>query len=397
MAETTQKPSQLYLYLIILAASGFVTSFGAHIVATNLPVYAEAVGVGAFVIGLLIGVYDFAELFAKPVAGFVADRRGMKLTLLVGLCVFIVGSLLFLAVNPKLLLLVRFVQGLGAAALSTVSISLVAKYFSNGGRGKAFGIYNSIKGAGYVISPALGGFIAHAYGFSAIFIVSAGVGIFALLLALLLPADSAKGEKPEDDDDDLSLKDFFAIFKESRLLPIYAVIVINMFMVGILFGFLPVYLYGIGYTPIESGSVVSVVTLSYLLFQPVAGYLADRFDIRITVMVGLLLAALSVVSITFTSGPVLILIGIAAGIGIGTVWTNSDALVSSMVDQTRLGAGMGAAQSFKELGDMLGPVLIGLLTQFYGVRVGFVSCGALAIGSVMIFLYAYSGRHLTDP
>jgi len=32
------------------------------------------VGVGAFVIGLLIAVYDFAELFAKPLAGFIADR-----------------------------------------------------------------------------------------------------------------------------------------------------------------------------------------------------------------------------------------------------------------------------------------------------------------------------------
>lgn len=69
-----------YWYLIILALCGFVTSFGAHIVATNLPAYAQTVGVGAFMIGLLIGVYDFAELFAKPVAGFIAGRRGMKLS-----------------------------------------------------------------------------------------------------------------------------------------------------------------------------------------------------------------------------------------------------------------------------------------------------------------------------
>ena len=182
-----------YWYLLILALSGFVTSFGAHIVATNLPVYAEAVGVGAFVIGLLIGVYDFAELFAKPFADFVADRRGMKLTLLVRLGIFIAGSLLFLAVSPSLLLLIRFIRGLGAAAFSTVSISLVAKYFKEG-RGKAFGIYNAVKGAGYVISPALGGFLAHAYGFSSIFIVSAGVGVFALLLALFLLPISKKAK-----------------------------------------------------------------------------------------------------------------------------------------------------------------------------------------------------------
>jgi len=48
----------------------------AHIVATNLPSYAEVAGVGALMIGVLLAAYDLAELFAKPLAGFVADRQG---------------------------------------------------------------------------------------------------------------------------------------------------------------------------------------------------------------------------------------------------------------------------------------------------------------------------------
>ncbi len=381
-----------YGILLILALCGFVTSFGAHIVATNLPPYAQAIGVGAFVIGLLIAVYDFAELFAKPIAGFIADRSGMKLTLLVGLGVFILGSLLFLVISPKLLLLVRFVQGLGAAALSTVSITLVAKYFETG-RGKAFGIYNAIKGAGYVIAPALGGFLISGFGFAMIFIVSAGVGVVAFLLSLLLPRDEEKSGGLEDDDDDLSLRQFFLIFKEPRLLPTYAVIVVNMFMVGILFGFLPVYLHGIGYTPLQSGTAVSAATLSYLLVQPLAGYLADRISISVTVIVGLSLAAGAIILTTFTTGALLLVVIIAAGIGVGTVWTNCDALVGALADKDQLGASMGAAQSFKEFGDMVGPLLVGLITQFYGVRIGFVSCGLVAV--VCLFFVAKSGALTT--
>ncbi len=379
---------QRYRALLILALCGFVTSFGAHIVATNLPPYAQAIGVGAFVIGLLIAVYDFAELFAKPIAGFIADRSGMKLTLLVGLGIFILGSLLFLVISPKLLLLVRFVQGLGAAALSTVSITLVAKYFETG-RGKAFGIYNAIKGAGYVIAPALGGFLISGFGFAMIFIVSAGVGVVAFFLSLLLPRDEEKSGGLEDDDDDLSLRQFFLIFKEPRLLPTYAVIVVNMFMVGILFGFLPVYLHGIGYTPLQSGTAVSAATLSYLLVQPLAGYLADRIPIRLTIFAGLTLAALAIILTTFTTGALLLAVIIAAGIGVGTVWTNCDALVGELAEKKQLGASMGAAQSFKEFGDMVGPLLVGLITQFYGVRVGFVSCGAVAL--VCLLLVVRSG------
>lgn len=387
MEQTMEKDAgalpRRYWHLIILALCGFVSSFGAHIVAANLPSYAHMIGVGAFMIGLLIAVYDFAELFAKPMAGFIADRRGMKAILLAGIIVFIIGSLLFFIIDPKFLLLVRFIQGLGAAALSTVSITLVAKYFASN-RGTAFGIYNAVKGAGYVIAPALGGFLVQGYGFSMIFIVSAGVGAIALVLSLYLPQDRSKSGALDDDDDEMSLKEFLLIFKEPRLLPVYAVIVINMFMVGILFGFLPVYLYSIGYTPLQSGIVVSAGTVSYLLVQPLAGYFADKVPVRMTVLIGLLMAALAITLTTFTSGIPLMLVVVIAGVGVGTVWTNSDTLISTMVDKRALGSSMGAAQSFKEFGDMVGPLMIGLLTQFFGVRVGFLTCGALALILLML-------------
>jgi MFS transporter, ACDE family, multidrug resistance protein len=368
------------ILLATLALSGFVTSFGAHVVATNLPTYAETVGAGAFAIGLLIAVYDFAELFAKPAAGMLADRRGMKPVLLIGLIVFIVGSLLFLIVNPKVLLLVRFVQGLGAAALSTVSISLVARYFETD-RGRAFGVYNAIKGSGYVIAPAAGGFLATRYGFTTIFIVSASIGLLALIVSVFLPNDP--GGRLEDDEEP-SLRASLRIFRDPRLMPIYAVIVINMFLVGILFGFLPVYVHGLGYSATRSGTVVSIATAAYLLIQPVAGALADRYAMRTTVLLGLLVAALCIMAITFASGWVLIGMVIAAGMGIGTVWTNSDALVGASASPSELGASIGAAQSFKEFGDMVGPVLVGGLTQFFGVRVGFVTCGAVAVVLLVI-------------
>ena len=377
-----------YWYLAVLALSGFVTSFGAHIVATNLPSYAETVGAGAFMIGLLIATYDFAELFAKPMAGLLADRRGMKRVLLLGLVVFVLGSGLFLVLPPTLLLLVRFIQGLGAAALSTVSITLVAHSFATR-RGRAFGMYNAIKGAGYVIAPVIGGWLAYSYGFLMIFVVSGAVGLLALGLSVSLPPDR-HNRTPLEDEDELGWREVLRIFRDPRLLPVYAVIVINMFLVGILFGFLPVYLHAIGYTAVQSGTVVSVATLSYLLVQPLAGHLADTFDIRTTVLVGLLLAALAIIAMTFTSGALLVGLVLVGGVGIGTVWTNSDTLVSVLAGKNTLGASIGAAQSFKEFGDMVGPLLIGALTQFFGVRVGFVVCGAVALVVLCLAATRYS-------
>ena len=84
-----------FVYAAILGFVGFVTSFGAHIVAVNLPVYARQVGVGVGTIGLLIAVYDLAEIVAKPTFGAIADRAGMKKTMLLGILVFIASSLAY--------------------------------------------------------------------------------------------------------------------------------------------------------------------------------------------------------------------------------------------------------------------------------------------------------------
>src|SRR5216683_1666716 len=91
-------------FAFILGFVGFVTSFGAHIVAVNLPVYAQQVGVGVAIIGVLIAAYDFAEILAKPVFGALADRQGMKRTMLAGIALFTAASLAYLVVDPRLLI-----------------------------------------------------------------------------------------------------------------------------------------------------------------------------------------------------------------------------------------------------------------------------------------------------
>jgi MFS family permease len=368
------------LQLVVLGFVAFVTSFGAHVVAVNLPVYAQQVGAGAFMIGLLIAVYDFAELGAKPVFGFVADRRGTKTTMLAGIAVFSIASLSFLILPPRLLLLVRFLQGLGAAALSITSAALVADYFAEG-RARAFGIYNAIKGAGYVLSPVAGGAIVWASRFSMIFVACFIVGTVAFILCLGLPR--ARQDTGFEDDDAFSFGVFLDAVRDRTLLPWYAIIVVNMFLVGILFGFLPVYVHSLGYEQLRNGLIVASATTSYLLVQPLAGMLADRSDPRKVMRAGLVLSSVGVVLVPFTAGLTLVTACVVGGLGVGTVWTNSDAMVSQLAQRGRTASALGIAGSFKELGDMLGPLLIGALTQAFGLKVSFVTCGVIGLSSIV--------------
>lgn len=369
----------------ILGFVGFVTSFGAHVVVVNLPTYAKEVGIGLAYIGVLIAVYDFAEIIAKPIFGALGDRVGMKKTMLAGIVLFTIASILYPFINPQLLIVVRFLQGVGAAALSAVSLALIGIYFKEN-RGKAYGIYNAIKGAGYVVSPVIGGAIVAQKDFSGIFYATAGIGVVAFLISVFLPDPRTQGKVNLDDDDDFSLRKILGVFRQRDLLPWYLIIVVNMFFVGILFGFLPVYIASLGYSPLNSGLLISVVAVSYLLVQPLAGMLADKIDPAVTIRVGLIIAALSIILVPFTQGTSLGVLSILAGIGVGTVWTNTDTLMSALAKQGRLGETMGVAGSFKEFGDMVGPLLIGLLSQFLGLKAGFIICGVLGLLSVGFIL-----------
>ena len=364
-------------WAFVLGFLGFATSFGAHIVAVNLPFYAEKVGIGLTMIGLLIAIYDFAEIVAKPVFGSLADKKGMKKALYLGIIIFILASLLYPFVPPKFLIVVRFLQGLGGAALSAVSLAMVGTLYKDN-KGKAFGIYNAIKGLGYVVSPIIGGAIVMKSSFAGIFYACAGIGLIALLLAFTLPADKQKVAGAfDDDDDDFSFKSLFSVFKNKTLMPWFLIIVINMFFVGILFGFLPVRIHQLGYNPFNTGLILSVTTIAYLVIQPVAGWLADKFNQILILRIGMLLSILSTAAIPFVTGPLLIITCIIAGIGIGVVWTNTDALVSNLAKENEMGATMGAAGSFKELGDMIGPLLMGAISQALGLQWGFVICAVL--------------------
>jgi MFS family permease len=377
--------------LVVLGLVGFVTSFGAHSVAVNLPIYAQEVGVGTLTIGLLIAVYDFAEVIAKPLFGYLADRRGQVKTLWTGLGLFSVASIIFPIIDPRLLLAIRFLQGLGAAAFSVISVALVAAYFPKS-RGEAIGKYNALKGAGYVIAPAIGGFVVATVSFAGLFTVTAFVGFLVLVMALTLKEPSQPVDI-EDDDEKFSLHDFLTPFSDPRMMPWYVVIVVNMFLVGILFGFVPVYLNRVGFDPFKAGIILSAGTLAYLVVQPPAGRLADRYGGKTTIIVGLVVSSLSTLFLVFTQGTLLVALVVLGGLGIGVVWTNTDTIVSNLAKSGKLSTSLGTAGSFKEIGDMLGPLSIGAISQFFGLVTGFVACGLMGlIGTTLIMRRKISDR-----
>ncbi len=118
-------------------------------------------------------------------SGVLADRYGRRLLFTIGLSVFTIGSLLCgLAANPLMLIVSRSGQGIGGAMMFATSLALLGHSFRGPERGVAFGVWGAVVGIATALGPVLGGVITTDWDWRGIFLVNVPVGVFALAVTI---------------------------------------------------------------------------------------------------------------------------------------------------------------------------------------------------------------------
>jgi MFS transporter, DHA1 family, tetracycline resistance protein len=367
-----------------LYAAGFVTAFGAHSIAANLGTYTHTQHASLLTLGLLLAVYDGAEVLLKPVFGSLADRIGPRPVLLAGLLGFAAASAGFaLAGDPALVGLARLGQGAAAAAFSPAASTLVARLVPAGQRGRGFGSYGAWKGLGYTLGPLLGGTLITFAGYPVLF------GVLALLA--LAVAAAAAVVTPVVEPLPRTRQTVFGLTRQlvdkNFLRPTAALAAATAALFSGV-GFLPVLGAAHGIGPLVTGGAVSALAAVSALVQPWAGKAHDRGRISTragmagglaVVAAGLALpAALSVLDLT----PISVLLGILAGavlIGAGTGLATplGFAHLAATTEPARIGRTMGAAEVGRELGDAGGPLLVGALAAISTLGAGLAGLAVL--------------------
>jgi len=176
------EPKNIALLIAVLA--GFLTPFDLSAVNIALPTIAgeffmDAVSLSWVATAYLLGSAVFLVPFGR-----IADIHGRKKIFSAGLMVFTFASFaMIFSVWPEMIILLRVVQGIGAALIFGTAVAILTSVTPPRERGKALGIYTTAVYLGLSMGPFLGGFLVTSFGWRSIFVINVPLGI--LILAII--------------------------------------------------------------------------------------------------------------------------------------------------------------------------------------------------------------------
>jgi EmrB/QacA subfamily drug resistance transporter len=137
----------------------------------------------------VVTIFLLTSTITVPIYGKLSDLYGRRPLLLIGISLFLVGSVLSgLSQTMWQLILFRGIQGLGAGALFPIALAVIGDLFTPAERGKYQGLFGAVFGIAFLVGPGLGGFLTDNFSWHWVFFVNLPIGIIALaVIARLLP------------------------------------------------------------------------------------------------------------------------------------------------------------------------------------------------------------------
>lgn len=386
-----------------LFISTVVVMLGIGVIAPILPLYAHDMGASGLVVGAIFSGFALSRLFLAPLVGSFADRHRKKRILMAGLTLFIAVSLAYVAADsPTLLLLIRLVQGGASVLVTPVAQSYVGDITPVGQEGRLGNLYFMSLFIGMAGGPYLGGWLCDHYGMAAPFYAMSVLSFLALLLILFLVPD-APATAPRPEGRRTGIKALPPVLGDR-----------SMWGIMVYFGSRGFYRWGFntffpmlaikvsGASVTEVGVVLSSYMLSGSLVQYPCGLLVDRFPrhkVRF-VLWGGVSAALSMCAIAFCrSMTMFFLLSLAMGL---LSALSRAACITIQTERGRvhgMGAAAGAMTSSMSLGQVVGPLVLGLIVDWTAIPPAFVVAGLVGLAGSLAaaFLLRRDGDGHEDP
>jgi len=355
-----------------------------------LPLFIRALDVPIGTVGFIAAASTVVGIVVSLPAGILSDIIGRRRVILIAAVVFASAPFLYLLVTqPWHLVLVRIYHGFATAILGPVAMAAVADTFDSG-RGEKMGWYSSATMVGRFLAPFVGGALIFGNDFRWVYLVTGIMGTLSLIAALRLPhpvtAHVSARELVKKERSEIK-QDILAILTHRGILTTSAVEAVEYFAFGCLEVFLPIYLNEqVGFTPLSIGLLFTIQIVVATLVKPWMGRFSDKHGRVLTIIIGLLFGAVSMVLITWSNNYLImaLLIGLF-GLGLATVTASSSALVADLAKESSYGGALGILSSVMDIGHSTGPMAGGLLIAAYNYKTTFGIIGGILAFTSLLF------------
>jgi MFS family permease len=376
-----QDPNLLIVFVVSLIAILGVAS-----VTPTFPSLRAALDVPVENIGLLITVFTLPTLILGPIIGVFADRIGRKKILVPALILFgIAGFSCAFVRDFNLLLCLRFLQGVGAAPLLSLSVTLIGDLYSGDKRATAMGYNASVSSIGTALYPTIGGALATMGWYFPFMLPIVAIPV-GLLVLFGLKNPEPKGQR--------NLKAYLSnaliTLKNRQLFGLFIASAANFVL---LYGAYVTYLPSLiadkfGAEPFTIGLFLSSVSVAIAFTASQLGNLARRYSETTLIRASFIFYAVALAIIPFISSLWLLLIPTTIfGIGLGIGFPSIQTLLATLAPKEYLATVISVNGTFYGLGQTIGPLLMGLAYGIGGINSVFYAGVGFALATLVVFRY----------
>lgn len=409
--------TQLWTFAIVSLAL-FMAMLDNLVVVTALPSIRKALNASVSDLEWTVNAYTLAFAVLMMTGAALGDRFGRKRVFILGVALFTLGSAgSALSSTTVQLEIARAIQGIGAAFLTPLTLTILTRVFPPEQRAVVIGLWSGIAGLGLAIGPLVGGAVVNGLPWSTIFWLNVPIGALVMVLAATKLEESWGDRLPLDVPGlvlvaggltgitfglirgnalgwtstpigaslvaGIALLAAFLAWERSRPNPMLNLslfgsvgfsaanasgFLMSAGMFGSIF-FLTLYVQQVlGASPLEAGLRTMPWTGTIMIVAPVAGILASRFGPRWIVVTGLVLQALALfwiagIATATTPYNALLLPFIIGGVGMGLSYAPLAEAVMSTVRANQQGQASGVHNSIRELGGVFGVAVLGAIFQ----------------------------------
>jgi MFS family permease len=382
----------------ILVAASFFVAVGFGIVLPAIPVFAKSFGVNNAAIGLMVSAFAITRFASGLISGTLVDKFGERAVFSSG--VFMVALFTFLAglsQSYEQLLFFRAAGGLGSSMFSVAAGSVIMRSVDDSNRGRAQSVYQGSFLLGGIAGPAIGGLLS-VISLRAPFFVYSGLLLCSGMVAFFF----LKGDKIGTEDKNTETSEHTTVREALAMKPYRIALVLSFIGAWVFFGLrasiLPIFVTEelnsttavVGY-----GLALSAVVQGVILLK--AGRYSDEKGRRAASIIGAQVVLLGVLLLTFSVNVWIFLLSMAI-LGFGGAFISITP--ASIVGDVIKGKGGKVIAIFQMAGDagmMVGPIIIGAVSDLFSYRAAFGMSAAIFVIALVLVYQIPETRNVEGP